>query len=85
MSRKKIRLSREALILYNWLCLNSGSSGVLLNSESFKRWFEGEIGDVLLIEQVSEAVDELKEYHLITVVGWQIQPEQMDLQRFYTS
>jgi len=84
MSRKKIRLSQEALILYNWLCLNSSAGGAVLNGESFRKWFEDEIGKFLSPEQLSAAISELQEYQLISIVGWQIQPIDMDRQRFYT-
>jgi len=83
MSSRKIRLKREALILYDWLCLNSGLNGALLSSDSFIRWFQNEIGDALSAEQLSEAVEELKSYHLINIIGWQVQPQPLDRQKFY--
>jgi len=83
MNSRKIRLRKETLILYDWLCLNSGFNGALLNCESFTKWFQDEIGDSLSAEQLSEAISELSSYHLINVIGWQIQPQQIDRQQFY--
>jgi len=83
MNIRKIRLRKETLILYDWLCLNSGFNGALLNCESFTKWFQDEIGDSLSAEQLSEAISELSSYHLINVIGWQIQPQQIDRQQFY--
>ena len=83
MNSRKIRLRKETLILYDWLCLNSGFNGALLNCESFTKWFQDEIGDSLSAEQLSEAISELSSYHLIDIIGWQIQPQQIDRQQFY--
>ena len=83
MNSRKIRLRKETLILYDWLCLNSGFNGTLLSSESFTKWFQDEMGDSLSAEQLSEAIEELSSYRLINIIGWQIQPQQIDRQQFY--
>ena len=83
MSRRRIRLSREAILIHNWLCLNSDVNGALFNIDAFKRWFESEIGESLQTTQILSAIDELEEYNLIQILGWQIQPRQMDLEKFH--
>lgn len=83
MSSRKIRLNQEALILYDWLCLNSGLNGTLLNSRAFIKWFQNEMGESLSDEQLSEAVEELKSHRLINIIGWQIEPQPFDQQKFY--
>jgi hypothetical protein len=83
MSRKRIRLSREAILIHNWLCLNSNVNGVLFSVDAFKRWFESEIGESLQTAQILSAVDELEQHDLIQILGWQIQPRQMDLEKFH--
>jgi len=83
MSRRRIRLSREAILIHNWLCLNSGVNGALFNIDAFKRWFENEIGESLQTTQILSAIDELEQHDLIQILGWQIQPRQMDLEKFH--
>ena len=83
MSRRRIRLSREAILIHNWLCLNSDVNGAVFNIDAFKRWFESEIGESLQTTQILSAIDELEEYNLIQILGWQIQPRQMDLEKFH--
>lgn len=83
MSRRRIHLSKEARLIHNWLCLHSNANGALLNIDTFKRWFETEIGEQLQTAQILSAVDELEQYDLIKVLGWQIQPKQMNPEKFH--
>ncbi|MCC5661434.1 hypothetical protein LC608_31680 [Nostoc sp. XA010] len=84
MSRqKKIRLSKEASLLHSWLCLYSNENSVQLNIDAFKQWFESEIGERIQTGQIISAINELGEHDLIKVLGWQIQPKKINLEKFH--
>lgn len=83
MSCPRIRLSKEASLMHSWLCLYSNENSILLNIDAFKRWFEAEIGEQIQTAQVISAVDELGGHDLIKVIGWQIQPKEINFEKFH--
>ncbi|MBD2213998.1 hypothetical protein H6G27_29640 [Nostoc linckia FACHB-104] len=69
--------------MHNWLCLNSEANSTFLNIEAFQQWFETEIGQQLTTAQISSAIAELERHDLIKILSWEIEPREMDLDKFH--
>lgn len=80
---KRIRLSNDSYLLYDWLYLYKGGASSNVNFQEFRAWAENHTGDPYTIQQVRAAIAELEGHELIVVEAIRIKPNDMDLDRFY--